>query len=130
MYDSTVAAVTDAAKPFVWSLGELAEPRVEPEIVFRMSATPTPDMDERALLRVIDGVAHGFEIVRSIFPGWVFRAPDTVAAFALHGGYRHGPLLPVASLPSEEWLERLTRFEIVLSRDGVEIDHGLSLIHI
>ena len=63
-----------------FSLAGLAEPRIEPEIVFRLAAAPTPDMDERALLGCIDAVAHGFEVVQSIFPGWGFTAPDAVAA--------------------------------------------------
>ncbi len=125
MYDSTVACIEDASKPYSWSLGKLLEPRIEPEIVFRMGAAPSPEMDERALLDAIDGVAHGFEIVQSIFPAWRFKAPDTVAAFALHGAYRHGPFVPVAGAPQRaELFAALTSFEIVLSRDGDEIDRG------
>jgi 2-oxo-3-hexenedioate decarboxylase len=66
-------------------LAGLAEPRIEPEIVFRLAVAPTLGMDERTLLESIDWVAHGFEIVLSIFPGWKFSAPDAVAAFGLHG---------------------------------------------
>src|SRR6516165_3530654 len=43
---------------------------------------------EGALLESIDWVAHGFEIVQSIFPGWKFSAPDTVG---LHGALLIGP---------------------------------------
>ncbi len=124
MYDTTVAAVHDPSRPFAWPLGKLVQPRVEPEILFRLRAAPTPDMDESALLDVVDGVAHGFEIVQSIYPGWLFRAADTVAAFALHGACRHGPFTPVDGLPRETWLELLTRFEISLSRNGEDIDRG------
>jgi 2-oxo-3-hexenedioate decarboxylase len=81
-------------------------------------------MDERQLLDCIDAVGHGCEIVQSVFPGWRFKAADTVAAFALHGRYLHGPLVTIAPPDREQWLARLTRFEMVLFRDGQEIDRG------
>ena len=80
----------------------LAEPRIEPEIVFRLAAAPTPGMDERALLGCVDAVAHGFEVVQSIFPGWGFTAPDAVAAFGVHGALLLGPWHPVAA-HEEAW---------------------------
>ena len=42
-----------------------------------------PGMDERALRGCVDWVAHGFELVQSIFPRWEFTLPDTVAAYGL-----------------------------------------------
>ena len=57
------------------SLSGLAEPRIEPEIVFGLAAPPAPGMDEQALIHCIDWIAHGFEIVQSIFPNWSFLAP-------------------------------------------------------
>ena len=128
MYSTTLAAIDDPACEYVWPLGKLVEPRIEPEIAFRMSAAPSPEMDERALLDCIDGVAHGFEIVQSIFPGWIFKAADTVAAFALHGAYRHGPFAILPSLAQrDEWFARLRRFEIALLCDGEEIDRGVAV---
>ena len=50
-------------------------------------------MDETASLSCLDWVAHGFEMVDSIFPQWKFSAADTVAANGVHGalliGARH-----------------------------------------
>jgi len=118
MYDTTVS---DAAPgETVVSLGTLSEPRIEPEIAFGIARTPEPGMDEAAILDCLAWVAHGVEIVHSIFPGWRFAAPDTVAAFALHGKYLVGPRTPVR----RDLLQPLARFEIVLSRDAVEIDRG------
>ena len=96
VYDRTVHDLAGLGGTF--SLAGLAEPRIEPEIGFRLAATPTPGMDERALLGCIDGVAHGFEIVRSNFPGWGFTAPDAVAAFGLHGALLLGPWHPVTRM--------------------------------
>jgi len=123
IYDSTTAAADPAGS--VCPLGGLCEPRIEPEIAFRIATPPDPHMDERALLACIDAAAHGFEIVQSVFPGWRFKATDTVAAFALHGTYRHGPFVTIAAEERERWLAALADFTIVLSRDGAEIDRGV-----
>jgi 2-keto-4-pentenoate hydratase len=126
MFDSTVAEVPPGDDSAECSLAGLLEPRIEPEIVFRLSGQPRPDMDERDLLDNIDGVTHGFEIVQSLFPEWRFQAADTVAAFALHGRLRHGPFLELLSTSRSEWIDRLRDFRIVLSRDGVEVDSGVA----
>ena len=39
----------------------------------------------------IGWVAHGFEFVQSIFPGWRFKAADCVADGGLHGALFVGP---------------------------------------
>jgi 2-oxo-3-hexenedioate decarboxylase len=83
VYDGTVRELT--SEPLEVSLKGLAEPRIEPEIMFGLAAPPEPGMDEHALIRCIDWIAHGFEIVQSIFPNWSFQAADTVAGYGLHG---------------------------------------------
>ena len=126
LYDSTVRAVEASGNPVPCSLEALVEPRIEPEIVLRIAQPPRPDMDERELLACIDAVGHGFEIVQSLFPGWRFKAADTVAAFALHGCYLHGPLLAISPSEREDWLARLSDFEMVLLREDREVDRGSS----
>lgn len=121
MYDSTVAALADAPEI---PLERYFEPRIEPEIAFRLARPPEAEMDEEALLSCIDAVTHGFEIVHSLFPGWRFRAADTVAAFGLHGCFRHGPWVPVEAARRGEWRNRLSSFTIVISRDGAPVDRG------
>ncbi len=124
VYSTTVAMAAPPA-PVRCVLAPLAEPCIEPEIVFRMAATPDPAMDEAALAGCIDGVAHGFEVVQSLFPAWRFRAADTVAAFALHGRLFVGPFTTIADAAARtRWLKALSAFEIVLSRDGVFVDWG------
>jgi 2-oxo-3-hexenedioate decarboxylase len=118
--DRTVYDLADVESSF--SLAGLAEPRIEPEIVFRLATAPTPGMDERALLGCIDGVAHGFELVQSIFPGWSFTAPDAVAAFGLHGALLLGPWHPVTA--HEEWEQVLSTFTVDLLCDGEVVDRG------
>ncbi len=122
---STTVGVAAPPVPVRCPLDALVEPRIEPEIVFRMAATPDAAMDEAALIACIDGVAHGFEIVQSLFPGWRFRAADTVAGLALHGRLFIGPFAAITDAAARSrWLAALTTFEIVLSRDGVPVDRG------
>ena len=123
VYDGTVRDLT--SDPLEVSLKGLAEPRIEPEIMFGLAAPPEPGMHEQALIGCIDWIAHGFEIVQSIFPNWSFQAPDTVAAYGLHGRLFVGPRHPAASR-REEWTRELSRFEIDLFRNGTHIDHGTS----
>ena len=124
MYATTLSEVDPAQGEISCSLQGLSEPRLEPEIALRLASPPQPGMDERGLLACIDAVAHGFEIVQSIFPGWRFRAADTVAAFALHGRYFRGPLVPLSPTDREHWLAALQRFEIALFANGAPVDRG------
>jgi 2-oxo-3-hexenedioate decarboxylase len=121
IYDRTVRDIPAPGDPF--RLGELAEPRIEPEIVFGLAKAPAADMDTAALLDCIEWVAHGFEIVQSIFPGWKFAAADTVAAFGLHGALLIGPRREIASR-IDPWLKTLAAFQIDLSCDGAIVDRG------
>jgi 2-oxo-3-hexenedioate decarboxylase len=121
IYEGTVTDLT--GEPLEVSLKGLAEPRIEPEIMFGLAAPPEPGMDQAALIGCIDWIAHGFEIVQSIFPNWSFQAADTVAAYGLHGRLYVGPRHP-AALRRDEWVRELSHFEIDLLRDGAQIDHG------
>jgi 2-keto-4-pentenoate hydratase len=82
-------------------------------------------MDEATLLSCVGWVAHGFEIVQSIFPQWQFSAADTVAANGLHAALRIGPRHAIGARATE-WQEFLSAFEIDLLCDGRVIDRGRS----
>src|SRR6266481_7957742 len=56
VYDRTAHDLAEIDGRF--SLASLIEPRIEPEIVFKLAAAPAAGMDDRALLRNIDWVAH------------------------------------------------------------------------
>lgn len=120
VYDTTLLRLTGQGD--VCRLAGLCEPRIEPEIVFGLSAAPNAGMDEAALLACIGQVGHCFEIVQSIFPDWRFSAADTVAAGGLHGVLLLGETFDIARLPDAQ--RALASFEIVLSCDGREIDRG------
>jgi 2-oxo-3-hexenedioate decarboxylase len=120
VYDTTVHELGAGT---VLPLAAFAEPRIEPEIVFGLVAAPAADMDDTALLSCLDWVAHGFEIVQSIYPQWKFAAADTVAANGVHGALLIGPRHALASRAGE-WQSVLKRFAIDLHCDGRLIDRG------
>ena len=121
MYDRTVRNLGETnAKA---SLADLTDPRIEPEIVFGLSAALDAAMDERALLSCVGWVALGYEIVQSIYPDWKFAAADTVAAFGLHGAMLIGERHPVSG-DAGQWLKQLANFDVELACNGDVVDRG------
>ena len=106
----------------VASLAGLSQPRLEPEIVFGFASTPRAGMSEEELTGCLAWVAHGFEIVHTHFDGWRFKAPDTVADFALHGRLYIGPHVPVAQFARLG--PELAALRVELMRDGEPVDRG------
>jgi 2-oxo-3-hexenedioate decarboxylase len=88
-----------------------------------MARAATPDMDDAALLGTIGWIAHGFEIVQSIFPHWKFSPADTVAANGLHGALMIGPRVAVGG-DAARWRDALASFEIDLQCNGQVADRG------
>lgn len=119
VYDSTLHA-PDAPFP----IATLVEPRIEPEILLRLSRPPRPGQSPEALIGCVGAVSFGFELVQSLFPGWRFRAPDTVAAFGLHGALLPGPWVAVDA--GTDWPALLADFRVTLSCDGRAMDEGHS----
>src|SRR4051812_29557102 len=66
-------------------LHSFVQPRIEPEVVFKLKAPVPLTDDPLALLAAVEWIAPGFEIVQSHFPDWKFTAADCAAAFGLHG---------------------------------------------
>jgi 2-oxo-3-hexenedioate decarboxylase len=73
-------------------------------------------MSEDELIACIDWVAHGFEIVHSVFPGWTFAAVDAVAAYGVHGALLLGDRHPISEQLTD-WREALSGFSVELVRD-------------
>ncbi len=121
MYDTTVRDLSSINARF--PLAGLAEPRIEPEIVLGLARSPDPDMNDDALLECIDWVAHGFEIVQSIFPDWTFKPADAVAAQGVHVALLIGERHPI-SPNRQHWGEALRSFQVKLLRDGKIITSG------
>jgi 2-oxo-3-hexenedioate decarboxylase len=115
VYDTTV--VHRSGSPSRCHLGRFTEPKIEPEIVLHFQSAPPVSNDPAELLACIDWIAHGFEIVQSNFPGWKFRAADTIVDWALHGRLFVGEPQEVRRLGAS-LISDLPRFAITLSCDG------------
>src|SRR5262245_38754826 len=70
-------------------------------------------MDDAALMGCIAWIAHGFEVVQSVFANWKFTAADSVAVNAMHGALLIGPRHNIGSRAAE-WLRALPEFEVEL----------------
>ena len=119
MFDRSVIQL-DAAQATVY-LPRVPEPRIEPEIVFGFGATPASGMSDAELLDCIEWVAHGFEIVTSVYPGWTFAAADCQAAFGLHGALLVGPRQPLARM-GDAPAETLAALELTLTGGEVRAE--------
>jgi 2-oxo-3-hexenedioate decarboxylase len=105
-------------------LRSFVQPRIEPEVVFKLKS-PVPLTDEpSAILASIEWIAPGFEIVQSHFPNWKFAAADCTAAFGLHGALVVGAPVAVTGANRTELAAALPAFELTLSRGDTVIDRG------
>jgi 2-oxo-3-hexenedioate decarboxylase len=120
VYDSTVQHAPDGHARV--AIGRLLQPRIEPEIQLHFARTPPVTRDEAAILESVDWIAHGFEIVQSVYPEWRFRKEDAIAAFALHGVLVVGT--PVAVRDIDDCVAKLRAFAIALSCDSGETARG------
>ncbi|MGB8436724.1 MAG: fumarylacetoacetate hydrolase family protein [Burkholderiales bacterium] len=114
VYDTTVQFAEEPTATV--GVGQLAEPRIEPEIILHFRETPRATRDEATILACIDWIAHGFEIVQIPFPDWKFEVADTVAVNGLHGALVVGPRIPVAGIA--DCARKLRNFTIALHNDG------------
>ena len=103
----------------------MVAPRIEPEIIFKL-LVPIPDGDPslEKIMKCIEWVSIGFEIVDTHFADWRIRAADAVADFGLHA----------ALVVSEPWytqkenpeivVARLRDLKVILSHDAEIIEKG------
>ena len=111
VFDSTVQDLAVANETY--TLEGLPEPRIEPELVLHLAGAPRAGMSEYELFKCVDWVAHGFEIVSSIFPGWAFTAADAVAAFGVHSALLLGEKREISG-SSGRRAEELSTFTVEL----------------
>ena len=82
LFDSTVEFAMDNSA--LHKLSKVAQPRIEPGLVFKLARTPEPDTDLIGMAECLEWMANSFEVVSSPFRQWSFEATDAVAAFGLH----------------------------------------------
>jgi 2-keto-4-pentenoate hydratase len=114
VYDRTLVRAPDNRASV--ALEGLVNPRIEPEICFRLRSSPDP----ARLLDAIEWMAHSIEIVQCPHPGWKLKLADCTANNGLHGRLIIGAPLP---LPADVE-ERLPQVEVELCRAGEFVDRG------
>ena len=123
IWNRTVTCV--GPDPVSLSLAPFARPRIEPEVVFKLSG-PVPITDHpTTILRSVEWMAAGFEIVHCHFPDWQFTLADCTADFGLHGALLIGEPVIVNANGRQAVADRLSTFTATLSHDGVMVDQGV-----
>jgi 2-oxo-3-hexenedioate decarboxylase len=107
------------------ALAGFVQPRIEPEVVFKLMAPVAAGADARAVLAATEWIAAGFEIVQSHFPEWKFAAADCTAAFGLHAALTIGEPCPVDAANRDAIAAMLPAFRATLRKHGVVIDAGV-----
>lgn len=117
LFDTTVRYVEDNRG--VQSLAGALQPRIQPEIVFKLGAAPDPHASIHGLTDCIEWMAHGLEIVTCPYPDWQFQIPDAIAAFGLHGALLIGEPKSLSQASRNHLVEVLANSSVSLSRsDG------------
>ncbi len=80
------------------SLDGLVQPRIEPEICFKLRAVPPVTRDPQALLACIEWITHSVEIVQCRHPDWKVGIADCTADNGLHGRLVLGAPVPVEKI--------------------------------
>ena len=96
------------------SLAGLVQPRIEPEICFKLKSAPRPGR----LLESIEWMAHSIEVVQCHHPAWKISIADCTADNGLHGRLVVGSPVPLRDV------DRLPEVEVKLFRDAKLIDRG------
>lgn len=121
VYDSTLHDIAPEASI---RASHLPEPRIEPEIVLGLGQDIEPGMGVDDIAHSIEWVAHGFEIVQSVFPGWRFTVADCIADGGLHGALFVGPRRLLRDEERVGLAASLSDLQVLLHRDGIRIDEG------
>lgn len=121
VYDRTLILASDdtATVP----LAGLTQPRIEPEICFKLRAAPR---SARAadLLSSLEWVAHSIEVVQCRQPGWKgVTVASSTAENGLHGRLVVGAPIPIEALP--QLVAALPRIEAKLFRGDDLMDRGV-----
>ena len=106
-------------------LKSFVQPRIEPEVVFRLRSPIPLTKEPLEILRCVDWIAPGFEVVQSHFPNWKFTAPDCTAAFGLHGALLVGATIPVTNRNREALAAALPTFALTLRKGRAVVDRAV-----
>lgn len=119
MFDDTVRFAEDNRG--VQDLTGSVQPRIEPEIVFKLGRAPSRNATLEEIADCIEWMAHAYELVACPFPNWEFEAADAIAAFGLHGTLIIGEAHVLSSATRANLADILTAASVSLSySEGAE----------
>jgi 2-oxo-3-hexenedioate decarboxylase len=121
VYDRTLIFAHDNRA--VVPLDGLIQPRIEPEICFKLKAVPPRTRNPALLLECIEWIAHSIEIVQCHHPDWKMTLADCAADNALHGRLIVGT--PVAVERIAGLAAALPFLKIDLLKNREKVDQGI-----
>jgi len=124
VYDRTLIHARENAATL--SLAGSAQPRLEPEIAFRLNAPIAPACrDAATVLQAIEWYAPSFEIVCCHFPHWKFKPADSAADFSFHWRLVVGTPVAVRAEDITALVAQLRDCKVALHRNQLVLARGL-----
>lgn len=122
LFESTVRYLDE---PFgIQNLVGAVQPRIAPEIIFRLGHTPGPDATLDELSDCLEWMAHGLEVAVCPFPDWEFDTADAIAAFGFHGTLLIGEPHQLSSTARHHLGSILANTSVSLSCDSTLLSAG------
>ena len=110
---------------FILNMGKLVAPRIEPEIMFKLSREfPKDGHSTEKIVSCLEWAAIGFEIVDCHYPEWRCSASGAVADFGLHAGLVIGEPWLLRDLDPGMVASQLRDLRVNLSVNGKFMDEG------
>ena len=123
VYDDTLIHARDNTATL--SLAGSAQPRIEPEIAFRLRAPlPVGCEDPAIMLESLEWLAPSFEIVDCHFADWKFNPADAAADFALHWRLIIGTPHVIRKAEIPDLAVQLHDCEVTLAKNDRVMDRG------
>ena len=122
MYDDTVRFAPGTAATL--DVARMCSPKIEPEIVLKLHSPLDGATDAADVLKSVEWIALGFEIIDCVFADWKFQPADFVAAFGLHAALVVGEPRSVDAATIPLLVEQLAQFKVRLLRNDVVVAEG------
>jgi 2-oxo-3-hexenedioate decarboxylase len=123
VYDRTVDFTQDNTATV--SLRTGTQPRLEPEIAFKLGAPVAPGCHDPAqVLDAVEWYAPSFEIVACHFPDWKFKPADSAADFSFHWRLVVGTPVVVRKEDIPALVDELRDCKVALRKDGLTLARG------
>ncbi len=120
VWDTTLIRCDDGGSI---ALSATCQPRLEPEVVFGIAATPPRAATLEQLFEAVDWIAPGFEVVQSHCRDWRFTAAQTVADGALHARLLVGRTKPIRDVAADG-----TALDALLAATRLRLYRGDALV--